>query len=219
MTLFRDRNLTMAILISALWHFVVIFSIKPVFPEIHIIKHNTSMAFLGDILGSVGNYAAGDAPVYRPSDQLKFAKQILAGNKIDKQEPGEQGFINIQTDKKEFLSSPVNDSSLELNISRKKESARVDFTDFFIKGDARDRVIMHRPDLNEVMAMPSDFNSDFSANIKFRISKEGFVKYAECITSSGFSEIDQAAIRYIRKWQFVPGQQDNQEGIIRVSFK
>jgi len=112
-----------------------------------------------------------------------------------------------------------NRNLLNLNAYRKKETARVNFSDFFIKGDAKDRIIMYKPDLNKVATFPSDFDSDFSASIKFRISGEGFVKYAECVTSSGFSEIDQAAIRYVREWQFVPSSKDDQEGIIRVSFE
>ena len=93
------------------------------------------------------------------------------------------------------------------------------FSNFFIKGQARDRIIIYKPDLDKVTVLPSDFNSGFSANIKFRISKDGFVKYAECTTSSGNSEIDQLAIRYVRRWQFVPNLEDDQEGIVRVSFK
>jgi TonB family protein len=101
----------------------------------------------------------------------------------------------------------------------KKETTKVDLSDFFIKGDAKDRIIMYKPDLDKVIEMPSDFNSDFSASVGFRISEDGFVKYAECVVSSGFPEIDQAAIRYVRKWQFVPNPKDDQEGIVRVSFE
>lgn len=224
MTLFKDRVLNIAILVSALWHFVFIFSIKPVLPTGHILEHNTSIAFLGDILESVGSYIAEVPSAYRPQDQEKSTrnfrpKKIFLENKIDKLEPSVSGFINIQPEKREFSYSPGDRSPSNLNIYRKKEAARVNFYDFFIKGDARGRVIIYKPDLDKVTMLPSDFNSDFSANIKFRISKDGFVKYAECVTSSGFFEIDQAAMRYVRKWQFVPASEDNQEGIVRVSFK
>ena len=139
---------------------------------------------------------------------------------MDKAEPIESDFMNTQPEKKEFSYSLNDRSSLKLNAYRKKETARVNFYDFFIKGDAKDRVIVYKPDLDKVAMLPSDFiNSDFSASIRFRISKDGFIKYAECVTSSGFSEIDQAAIRYVREWQFVPNLEDDQEGIVRVSFK
>lgn len=219
MCLFKDRNLSIAILISILGHFVFMFSIRPVFPAGRIIKHNTSIAFLGDILESMGSYARKNL-----EDQEKFArnlplKQIFFDNKIGKLEPIGSGFISISPEKKEFL-YPLNDAShLKLNIQHKKEISRGNFSYFFIKGDARDRLIVYKPDLGKVTVLPSDFNSDFSANIRFKISKEGFVQYAECDTSSGFPEIDQAAVRYVRKWQFVPVAEDGQEGVVRVSFK
>ncbi len=234
MILFKDRNLNIAILISALWHFVFIFSIKPVLPTGHILEHRTSIAFLGDILESVGSYINPDSynmgkfstiiSPYSSGSAENLLKslpegQIFLENKMDKLEHSVSGFINIQPEKEEFLYSIGDSSSLKLNIYRKKEVARVNFSDFFIKGDARGRVIIYKPDLDKVTILPSDFNSDFSANIKFRISKDGFVKYAECITSSGFSEIDHAAMRYVRKWQFVPATEDDQEGVVRVSFK
>ena len=115
---------------------------------------------------------------------------------------------------------PLTDqSSLKLNRYTKKETSKIKFSDFFIKGEAGGRIIIYRPELDKTIILPSDFNSDFRVNIKFKISKDGFVKYVECITSSGFTEIDLAAIRYVRKWQFVPDSEDNHEGVVRVSFK
>nr|MBU1328150.1 energy transducer TonB [Candidatus Omnitrophota bacterium] len=224
MQLFKDRVLNIAILISALWHFVFIFSIKPVLPTGHILEHNTSIAFLGDILESVGSYITEVPLAYYSQDQKKSTrnfrpKKIFLENEMDKLDTSVSGFINIQPEKKEFSYFPGDRNPLNLNICRKKEVARVNFYNFFIKGDARGRVIIYKPDLDKVTMLPSDFNSDFSANIKFRISKDGFVKYAECVISSGFSEIDQAAMRYVRKWQFVPASEDDQEGVVRVSFK
>lgn len=129
------------------------------------------------------------------------------------------GSINAQSEKQDFSYSLDNRDLLKSSAYHKKETTRVNFSDFFIKGDAKDRIIMHKPILDKAVTLPSDFNSDFNVNIKFKISKEGFIKYAECVTSSGFSEIDQQAIRYVRKWQFVPASEDDQEGVVRVSFK
>ena len=209
MLLFKDRTLNIAILASVLWHFVFIFSIKPVFPAYHIREHNTSISFLGDILERV-----------IPGNEKPFIlDHVSLDNKIDKLEPSGAGFINVQPQDKEPSYSLGGISPLEFSGYRRKEAARVNFSNFFIKGQARDRIIIYKPDLDKVTVLPSDFNSGFSANIKFRISKDGFVKYAECTTSSGNSEIDQLAIRYVRRWQFVPNLEDDQEGIVRVSFK
>jgi len=185
------------------------FSVKPVFLTGHIAERNTSIAFLGDILEKV--MPESERPFMPGHSDLK--------NKISELEPAGPGFISMQPEKKEFLYSPGGGDSSNFNIPRKKETARVNFSDFFIKGSARDRIIMYKPNLDKSTVLPSDFNLDFSANIKFRISKDGFVEYAECITSSGFPEIDNAAIRYVRKWQFVPALDDDQEGTSRINFK
>ncbi|MCX5693198.1 MAG: energy transducer TonB [Candidatus Omnitrophica bacterium] len=210
MVFLKDRNLNIAILISVLWHFLCIFSFNPVLLTGNIREHKTSISFLGDILESV-----------IPGNEKPFTlASVSMEHRIDKLEPVKAGFINTRPEKKDFSYSLAdNRGSLKLGVYRKKETARVNFSDFFIKGDAKDRIVMYKPDLDKVTALPSDFNSDFNASIEFRISKDGFVKYAECVASSGFPEIDQAAIRYVRKWQFVPNLEDDQEGIVRVSFK
>jgi len=209
MVFFKDRNLNIAILISALWHFLFIFSVKPVFSTGHIAEHNTSIAFLGDILEKI-----------IPEDERSFLPDhSYLKDKIKELEPNRSGFISKQPEKKEFLYSPDDRNSLNLNMLHKKEITRVNFSDFFIKGSAKDRVIIYKPNLDKSTVLPSDFNSDFSANIKFKISKDGFIEYAECITSSGFPEIDNAAVRYVRKWQFVPALEDDQEGMARINFK
>lgn len=228
MLLLKDRTLNIAILISAFWHILFILSFNPVFTTGHIIKHSTSISFLGDILENVGNNITEDSQsalgLNRPQDQVKHARDfhlnyILTENKIDESGSDEAGFVRIRQQDKEFLYPLAGQVSLKLNTSPKKETAKINLSDFFIKGKARDRMIIYKPDLDKAIILPSDFNSDFRTDIKFRISKYGFVRYAECITSSGFSYIDQAAIRYVRKWQFVPAGEDGQEGVVRVSFK
>lgn len=208
-TLLKDRNLHIAILLSAACHLFFMFSVKPVFSVCHITRHNTSIAFLGGILERV-----------MPGKEKPFTPGYISfENNIDELKPDGPGFINKQPEKEEFLRPLADTGYSNLNIYRKSDIARINFSDLFIKGPAKDRIVIYKPDLDKALVLPSDFNSDFSANVKFRISKYGFVKYAECVISSGFSEIDQAAIRYIREWQFVPDETDNQEGVIRVRFK
>jgi len=209
MIFLKDRNLNIAILISVFWHFFCIFLFNPALATGNIREYKTSISFLGDILENV---IVGDEKPFT-------AVSVSMEHKLDKFEPIEAGFINTQPEKKDFFYSMDNRSSLNLSVYHKKESARVNFSDFFIRGNARDRIITYKPDLGKITVLPSDFSSDFSSSVKFRISKDGFVKYAECVISSGVSEIDRAAIRYIRKWQFAPNTEDDQEGIVRVSFK
>ena len=209
MVLFRDKTLIAAVFISIFWHFLCIFLFNPALATGNIREYKTSISFLGDILENV---IAGDKKPFT-------AVSVSMEHELDKFEPIEAGFINTQPEKKDFFYSIDNRNSLNLSVYHKKESPRVNFSDFFIRGNARDRIITYKPDLGKITVLPSDFSSDFSSSVKFRISKDGFVKYAECVISSGVPEIDRAAIRYVRKWQFAPNTEDDQEGIVRVSFK
>lgn len=208
MVLLKDRNLNIAILISVFWHFFFMVSFNPILLTGNIREHRTSISFLGDILESV-----------IPENKKSFIPtSVFVEREIDNSGIVEAEFINTHAEKKDFFYSPEGSRDLlKMNVYRKKETAKVDFSDFFIKGDAKDRIVIYKPDLDKITALPSDFSSDFSASIKFKISKDGFVKYAECVVSSGLPEIDQAAIRYVRKWQFVPNPEDDQEGVVRVS--
>ena len=209
MPLFKDRTLNIAILISIAWHLAFMFSFSPVINTGRIIEHKASISFLGGILGSI---VAGN-------ERFSMPDYVSLRGRMGEPGPAEEGFINAKQDKKEFTAEPLyNQALFDPNLYHRKEVPRIKFSDFFIKGDARDRIIIYKPDLDKVIILPSDFNSDFSAGIRFRVSKDGFVQYAECAASSGFPEIDQAAIRYVREWQFAPAAKGGQEGTARINF-
>ena len=219
--LFKDRILNIAILISLLWHAVIIILFTPVITTGHIKSYDTSIAFIGDILERI-------IPGNEKAFTLEQVSLITRTDKLDpidfkKLAPAQpypvSDFIGLEPKKEQFLYSADEHMPSGLKIYSRKESARIQFSNFFMKGEARDRIIIYKPDLNKVSVLPSDFSSDFNVSVKFIVSKYGFVKAAECVTSSGFTEIDQAALRYIRKWQFVPAVDDGQEGVVRVSFK
>lgn len=221
MILLKDKNLSIAILASVLWHGMVMFSFAPVIKIGHMKSYDTSIAFIGDILERI-------VPGNEKAFTLEEVSLITRTDKLDSIDSKKLGpaqpypildFIMLEPKKGQFLYSSDERMPLGLKIYNRKELARVQFSNFFMKGEARDRIIIYKPDLDKVSVLPSDFSSDFNVSVKFTISKYGFVKAVECVTSSGFMEIDQAALRYVRKWQFVPAISDNQEGVVRVSFK
>ncbi|MDP2910741.1 MAG: TonB family protein [Candidatus Omnitrophota bacterium] len=221
MQLFKDRILNTAILISLIWHVAIMVSFTPVIKTGHIKSYDTSIAFIGDILERI---VPGNEKVFT----LEQVSSIARTDKLDsidskKLVPPQSypisDFIGLEPEKEQLSYSSDERRPLGLKIYFRKESARIQFSNFFMKGEARDRIIIYKPDLNKVFVLSSDFSSDFNVSVKFIVSKHGFVKAAECVTSSGFTEIDQAALRYVRKWQFVPAADDGQEGVVRVSFK
>ena len=221
MGLFKNSILNIAILISLLWHVAIMVSFTPVIKTGHIKSYDTSIAFIGDILERI-------VPGNEKAFTLEQVSSIARTDKLDsidskKLVPAQSypisDFIGLEPEKEQFSYSSDEHRPLGLKIYFRKESARIQFSNFFMKGKARDRIIIYKPDLNKVFVLSSDFSSDFNVSVKFIVSKHGFVKAAECVTSSGFTEIDQAALRYVRKWQFVPAVDDGQEGVVRVSFK
>lgn len=219
--LFKDRTLNLAILISASWHLLCIVGFTPELTPRHIRQNHTNIAFLGAILERVS--PASDKPfvldnvslLHKMDDSRVIESKDLSVVKLY----DVLDFVNSQPKKEEFLPSFYTQVPLVPITQHKKEISRVKFSDFLVKGQAKDRVIIYKPGLDKPFILPSDFSSDYSVDVKFRISKYGFVKDAECVISSGSSEIDRLAIRYLRGWQFVPSSEDNQEGTTRVSFQ
>lgn len=209
--LFKDRSLNIALLISASWHLVCIFSINPVLLPEHMTQRQVVISFLGSILEKVDQVSL----LYN-TDKLNTLDSV---SPLIKENEDMSGFIMVESPKEQLsFPSPVY-NPVSFGIAHKKEAPEIKMSNFLIKGEAKDRPVLYRPDLPKIFILPSDFNTDYIAYIRFKVSRYGFIKQAECITSSGSSEADQLALRYIRKWQFAPSLQDNQEGMIRVSLQ
>lgn len=213
MQLFKDRSLNLAILISASWHLVFMFSVTPILVSEDIRDYRTTISFLGSILEKVAAV---------PEKTLMQLRDI-SSKKIDLRQP-------------EFISKPVrarpdkeglvvsedkHKSAVSGMYHKKKERRQIRFKEALVMGGAMNRTVLYKPPLPNVPILNSDFDSDYNVSIRFRISRNGFVESPERIKSSGSSDVDQMAIRYVRRWQFVPLEEnveDTQEGIIHIDF-
>ena len=221
MRLFKNRTLNIAILASAAWHIIFAFSIAPVLLPGHIHQNHAPIIFLGSILDrvTIGKEKTFIVDKFSLLERVEKVKDSASKDISLTQPEIVSEFISPDPAKEQFLISYAEKTAFK--ITHKKELADIRFSNFLVKGSAKDRIILYRPNLPKAIILPSDFNAGYSANIKFKISRHGFVESPECITSSGSSEIDQMAIRYIRKWFFVPectGSESEREGIVRVSF-
>jgi len=54
------------------------------------------------------------------------------------------------------------------------------------------------------------------------ITKDGTVKTADILETSGYPDLDLIAIRYVKQWKFIPLKpdqlQEDQEGIIQIKL-
>jgi len=215
--LLKDRNLNIAIIISASWHLVCMFSISPVLISPDIRKDYATISFLGSILEKVRVIPERSIDL----DRSSFVKK-LEEKKTVHSDGFELGLpevflkpAQVKSNKEEIDLSVKKDASVVSELhSNDREKRRLRFKDALIGGDAKNRTLLYKPDLPRLPYLLSGF---YEASIRFIVSKDGTVRDPECLASSGSSEIDQLAVRYIRRWQFAPHDQD-QEGIARVKF-
>lgn len=229
--LFKDRNLSIAILISMSWHLVCIFSFTPILVSGNIRKNAAKISFLGSILDKF--IAVQEKPLdlnrisviekIRDSGSerlnLPYAEYPNEATLLLPQASLDSG--DTQPDKENivFSEDKSKEGIFKIHHERKKRE-RMEFNDVLLSGGVKNRAVLYKPELPKISVLPSDFSFDYQVAVKFRISRHGFVESPECIISSGSTEIDQAAMRYIRKWQFVPDEEVSglQEGVIRISF-
>lgn len=215
MRLFRNRNLNIAILISTSCHVLFAFSIAPVLTSSGIKKNSTDICFLGSILEKITTIPDKSFNLQKENDitpkvvSLRLPQGLSKSKSFESDKESAQGF---KDDNKK--------SGFKLYY-KKKPKVRIRFKGLLVSGAARNRKLLYKPDLPVKRILPTEFNSDSSTTVRFNISRHGFVETPECIRSSGSSEVDQMALRYIRKWQFTPleiSQEASQEGMVRLVF-
>ena len=219
MRLFRNRNLNIAILISTSCHILFAFSISPVLTSPGVKKNSTDICFLGSILEKITTIPDKSFNLQKENDitpktvSLSPPQGLLKSKGFESNKDRAQGFKdeNKKSDFKPYY--------------EKEPKVRIRFRGLLVSGAARNRSLLYKPDLPVKHILPAEFSSGSSTTVRFNISRHGFVETPECIRSSGSSEVDQMALRYIRKWQFIPLevsqedlQEDQQEGMVRLVF-
>ncbi len=219
MQLLKDRNLNIAMFISASWHLICILFVAPVLISSNIKGDVTTISFLGSILDRViaiseKQLILKEYPITQflePSQEqgsiyIKLAQPITFSKDLPEISDKEKSIMSW--DKYKERAGKVHYSD--------KERPKIRFRDILVMGAAKNRMLLYRPGAPDKYFIPYYFSSDFSVTIKFKISRHGYVKSTECIASSGFPSIDQGIMRYLRRWQFVPDERE-QEGLIRLS--
>ncbi|NQV04232.1 MAG: energy transducer TonB [Candidatus Omnitrophica bacterium] len=223
-TLFKDRNLNIAIVISASCHLIGMLSIAPVIVSGNMKGTHGTVSFLGSILERI--IAVPENSLTLEEDYfIQKLERIATANseKVSLVSPdvGSKSRAS-QPDKGRFASNKDKGSAPFFGLRQsKRERPRIEFSDVFIAGEAKNRMLLYKPDLPKVIVLDSDFSLDHEVVVRFRIHQYGFIENPECLMSSGSPEIDRAAIRYIRKWQFVPLDRKRdglQEGMVRLRF-
>lgn len=224
MQLFKDKKLNIAILISTSCHLICVFSIMPVLVSGVIRKEETTISFLGSILEKISAIPEKTFSLQDFSnDQNRGIYRYVGLETLDLAPPKNLSErLSIRLDKEKIILSEKKHNIVTSYIHHsKKKSLKIEFKDFTIIGHAKNRTILYNPPIPTLPVLDSYFSSDYSVSIRFRVSGHGFIEQPECIVSSGSFEVDSMAIRYIRKWQFIPYYEESdigEESIMRLSF-
>ncbi len=224
--LFREKEFNFALLISASWHFFLMLMVVPVFIPGDIKSNRTTISFLGAILEKVitvpekridlDSISFIDKVEDKKRRDLKFRKDFQL------KEAGDANKIDTETEKMVISAEKYEGVRVPVKPENVKKRDRITFKEVSLAGAVKDRLLLYKPDLPKPFVPSVSFNSAYRVSVRFSVARDGFVRSPEPVISSGSFEADQAAIRYVRKWQFVPTFEQNEdfeEGIISVNFE
>ncbi|MFH1783197.1 MAG: TonB family protein [Candidatus Omnitrophota bacterium] len=212
------RELKISLIISFSFHLIGMLAVVPVLTPERVRTYSTEISFLGSILERV-SIAQSRYPILDIKEiglgadkrSIEFSKPEALG-KV-KEELGKEEALRLQDTREDFIVS--------MHYKKEKDRFRIKFDGLIIKGEAKNRLLLYKPDISGRAFNLSTFDRDYHVNIRFKISRHGLVEQPECMISSGSSYIDRFAIQYVRKWQFVPLHENSdafQEGVVRLSF-
>jgi len=225
MSLIKNQNFNIALLISATCHFVSVLCISPVLPSLNIRENQTVISFIGSMLERVS--VASDRSIDK--DVLDFDRHVHAltlkwfgfdQNAFVSKRGGD--IVYHKAEKIEYTLGGEVDKKitpgLGLDVRRR---GYFEFSDILVAGAVKNRIVLYKPPLPEIRRLDSEFSFSREVIIRFKVSRHGFIELPECILSSGDPEIDKAALRYVRRWQFVPITDDTgslEDGLVRFRF-
>ncbi len=223
-----------ALFISFGWHIFCFFAVVIIIAPVTLKEERFSkINFIGPILDkdTFGYFNQGEG--FDRSRKKGKGKELMQTAKTDVSFAEER--LRHATSVP-FLSKPYNNSITE--IIKEKKDAQIDLPLLTqqtvtsgvgrIESEVAKRSVLYKPPTPVITgtfqagkAPPK--GEKFLIKLRFLISPEGNVIFIEKIKSCGYPDIDLVAIRYMKKWQFVPLDPNkpkrNQEGIMLVELK
>jgi len=214
----QDKSIyTIALSCSLVWHLLGVQAVHIIWPQQLMPQKFAAINFWGTILENTDfNAAGGPSENLQPAENAK-GKQIALNQ--DKTEVPDSGFDIMEK------------KPLPLTELSEKDAPKV-LVDIPLKEqfllavkmeEEFKRSVFFKPDLPAYPEWAKKLGNYFEVQLKFLILPDGTVANVEKITSSGYPELDEIGVRYIRKWKFMslPAQADQKEqwGVIKLVFK
>ena len=208
-----EKNIfNIALSCSLVWHLLGGQAVKIVGPARLTAQQFTSINFWGCILESV-DYNFPDENIEGEIEAPKETEnEVYEKHTADK-------FSDVQK-----KSIPL--AKLSTKASPKVTIEMPDSDKFLISEEfisELKRSLLLKPKLPEYPAWAKKIGSDFEIELKFLILPDGTIGKVEKITSSGYPELDEIGVRYMRKWKFISLPADKpqieQWANIKLNFK
>ncbi len=227
-------NFNRALIISFLWHLLCFFTITIIIvPAGAMQKRLSDIYFLGSLLDKKSfKHDFRDLDTFSKKRQKSTAKVSL-----DEEQVIPVKRIGFGRERTLFLENSSEVTGIDSIIGTeklfpdtvKRERAYSEPDRGFpeISGKAKDRLILFKPPFPDYKVALSAHHKDnvfisCSVELKLIISKEGTVKTADILQTSGYPDIDLIAVRYAKKWRFTPLKpdypQNDQEGVVQIEF-
>ena len=212
--MFRDGKFNLAVVFSTVWHLFWISAIGVVVtPSVRSTNAYQEVDFLGPILEKTAFDIMVDQAI--PKSETLYASSALLTESMYLKPEGPQrrlpeapgpaamskrfGFINDHgRDKKEIPRYIA--ENIKNFVSKQDEGQRL----LAMEGPARKREIIFKP---EALVIPRGLygdQEDYRLELKFFVAPNGIVYDATPSVSSGYPEIDLEAIRFLKRWRFLP---------------
>ncbi len=227
-------NFSRALIMSLLWHLLCFFMFTIIIVPVGVIQKRLSdIYFLGSLLDKKS--------LQHESEGLDTFSQI---DRQGRRELSLDGYKAVTEDRIDLIKGrgPALEDSAGFSgidsiigtvkiypdiMKKERVYTEPDASSSEIIGKAKDRLILFKPLLPDCKIALSSYYKDgapISCNVRLRlvITKDGTVKIADTIETSGYPDIDLIAIRYVKKWKFIPLKpdqlQEDQEGIVRIKL-
>lgn len=217
--MFRDKTFNLAFLISLSWHLFCMFCITIVIlPANFPIAKASSVSFLGPILEKTAfelmlerkiptRRTSYREPMYfdgtfltkdeKGIDKLKFDNYFLTG-KREEIKPNAKDLFG------DFKFTPSFSQGTLNKPSAKGPRLEGGGDGLFIEGPLAKREILFKPELPVLAKRIEPGQESFVVELKFKVSSKGSVDEVLLLASSGYPDVDMAAIGYIKGFQFSP---------------
>ncbi|MFH2145560.1 MAG: TonB family protein [Candidatus Omnitrophota bacterium] len=213
----KNRTFKIALSCSLIWHFLGVQLVTVVWPMPQLVPHYATVNFWGHLLDTAAGSA--DKPAIPGIAGKEKDTQIVT---FKKNESGQKKFDEPAIPGKENL--PL--SELSKKASPEPKAKGLETKQFVVIEDiasAPKRSIMYKPELPACPDWAGDSTGNFELKLKFLILPDGSVGKVEKLISSGYPELDEIGMRYMRKWHFIAlpknAAKNEQWGEIKLIFK